>query len=104
MKINLIDDKSKSEDSDENEVAFLVKYMLEQHKLKCNKIVCFCKKSRIKIESSSFTYYSSYFEGNFIFEALNLISDLLKDTIKVKREDTDYIFYCYIYFLTYFLN
>lgn len=32
------------------------------------------------------------------------MNNLLKDTIKVKKNDTDYIFYCYIYFLTYFMN
>lgn len=90
--------------NEDKEVTFLVKYLLEQHKLKCKKMVCYCKKSYIKIDSSCWIYYKEYFKGNFVFEALNLMNDLLRDAIKIKAIHVNYIFYCYIHFLTFYLN
>lgn len=85
IKHHLVDSRSsKNENKEEKEVAFLVKYLLEQHKRQCHKIVCFCKRSRVKIDTTCWVFYREYYKGNFVFEALNLIHDLLKDALEDK--------------------
>lgn len=67
------------QDSQEkNEVTFFIKYMLEEHKKTCNKIVCFCRQSEIKIESSAWVHFEEYFKGNLSFKALHLLNDMLR--------------------------
>ena len=87
-----------------DDTAFLINYLLEEHKKGCKKIHCFCKKSKITQMQSSMSYFKDKLDGTMISEALLLLDEMLLGVVNVNKTYNDNIFFCYINFLSNFMG
>ena len=87
-----------------DDVAFLVKYLLEEHQGKCKKTHCFCKNSKVVQRRSSLYYYKEKLEGTMIFEAMHLLDEMLIKELKTNKVSSDGLFCCYINYLLNFMG
>lgn len=82
-----------------DDAAFLINYFLEEHKKKCAKVYCFCKKSKVSFKISNFEYFRDKIQGTMLFEALMILNELLFEGIRVFGNKDKYLVYCYSNFL-----
>jgi hypothetical protein len=104
---NCIESETKgflSGDSQHDDIAFLINYLLKAHKKDCKKLHCFCKKSKIVLKSSNMSYYKEKFTDTLIFEGLMLLDEMLGKAILNKFTRNDCVFYCYINYLSVYMG
>ena len=87
-----------------DDTAFLINHLLEEHKKGCNKVHCFCRKSKISFMQSSLSSFGDRLEGTMIFEALHLLDEMLLEVVRVYKASNDNLFFCYIHFLAKFMG
>ena len=90
--------------SQHDDVAFLINYLLEEHKSGCRNTYCFCKKSKITQMQSSLVFYQKNLEGNMVFEALYLLDEMLSEVVRANKTYNDNVFFCYINYLSNFMG
>lgn len=87
-----------------DDAAFLIKYLMEQHKTKCSKVYCYCRKSEITFKISNLEFFKDKIKGTMIFQALMLLDELMLQGIKNYGNKDRYLVYCYSNFLVSYLG
>ena len=87
-----------------DDTAFLINYLLEEHKKSCKKVYCYCRKSKVTQIQSSLFYYKDRLEGTIIFEAMYLLDEMLQKVVRANTTYNDNVFFCYINYLLNFMG